>query len=167
MFCEDCGNKLPDNAKFCDACGARMDTPVYQAPLEEDAWPPPSPQQPPYASSQQTAAPRQTYAPQAKRPKLWLIIAIAVATLAGLCVGAYFLFFAAKPLLVQTAAKPTAGVAAITTEPTPVPSAVDFAATRNVSDLAGVWEGYFLYTAIGYDGMQTRRHPLRRRHAAH
>ena len=43
MFCANCGNKLPDDAKFCDACGAPVltDEPVQEAstvvePVPED-----------------------------------------------------------------------------------------------------------------------------------
>ena len=33
MFCENCGNKLPDGAKFCGGCGAKTEPvqPAYTA----------------------------------------------------------------------------------------------------------------------------------------
>lgn len=39
MFCANCGNQLPDDAKFCDACGKAVDTAkvaVETAPVESD-----------------------------------------------------------------------------------------------------------------------------------
>lgn len=47
MFCENCGNKLPEGAKFCGGCGAKTEPvqPAYTAsaepaPMRPD--PPPS-----------------------------------------------------------------------------------------------------------------------------
>ncbi len=63
MFCENCGNKLPDEAKFCGGCGAKTD-PVQPAHIavEEPALtrpvPPPvytPPTQTAYASQQPPA----------------------------------------------------------------------------------------------------------------
>lgn len=64
MFCEKCGNKLPDGAKFCGGCGAKTEPvqPTYTA-AEEPAparpvAPPPSytpPAQTAYASQQPPA----------------------------------------------------------------------------------------------------------------
>ena len=28
MFCKKCGNKLPDNAKFCNKCGQQINAPL-------------------------------------------------------------------------------------------------------------------------------------------
>ncbi len=28
MFCKNCGRELPDSAKFCGACGARVSVPA-------------------------------------------------------------------------------------------------------------------------------------------
>ncbi len=40
MFCEKCGKQLPDNAAFCDGCGARIDAPApNQTPQASDAAP--------------------------------------------------------------------------------------------------------------------------------
>ncbi|MDD4796158.1 MAG: zinc ribbon domain-containing protein [Eubacteriales bacterium] len=89
-FCIGCGAQLAPGAVFCIHCG--------------QARPP----QPAYAP------------PQAKRPKLWLIFALAAAAAAVLCVGVYFLLCAGKPLPAQTADKPAAGTAATVSEPAPV-----------------------------------------------
>ena len=40
MFCEKCGNQLPDDAKFCANCGAMVEpeetaAPVAEAPVAE------------------------------------------------------------------------------------------------------------------------------------
>ncbi len=59
MFCENCGNKLPDGAKFCGGCGAKTE-PVQPAYTAADETAPARPVPPPaYASTAQTA-----YAPQ-------------------------------------------------------------------------------------------------------
>ncbi len=57
MFCSYCGNKVPDNAKFCNKCGASLvsapvDAPVYKAP-EQPAYS--APQQPSYSAPVQPA----------------------------------------------------------------------------------------------------------------
>lgn len=36
MFCDRCGKKLPDNARFCDACGNRIQL-IYQTPAAAPA----------------------------------------------------------------------------------------------------------------------------------
>ncbi|HOO56150.1 MAG TPA: DUF4013 domain-containing protein [bacterium] len=60
MFCDKCGKPLAEGAKFCPACGRRLEKPQ------------PEPQQ--YAPPQQQYAPRQAYAqaaPQAAPPPPW------------------------------------------------------------------------------------------------
>ena len=59
MFCENCGNKLPDEAKFCGGCGAKTEPeqPAHTA-VEEPALTRPVPP-PVYTPPTQTA-----YAPQ-------------------------------------------------------------------------------------------------------
>ncbi len=57
MFCENCGNKLPEGAKFCGGCGAKTEPvqPAYTAPAEPAPMrpdPPPSV----YTSPAQTAS---------------------------------------------------------------------------------------------------------------
>ncbi|NCA98687.1 MAG: zinc ribbon domain-containing protein [Clostridia bacterium] len=71
MFCESCGNQLPDNAKFCTACGATTGRsqaapaqPAYTPPPTQPAYtPPPPPAQPAYTHSAAPAQP--AYAPMA------------------------------------------------------------------------------------------------------
>lgn len=43
MFCNNCGNQLPDGAKFCNVCGAAIQTPVSKAPVTQQ---PQVPQEP-------------------------------------------------------------------------------------------------------------------------
>ena len=59
MFCENCGNKLPDGAKFCEGCGGatKPAQPVYTAAAA------PAPPPPAYTPPVQTSPPRQAYAP--------------------------------------------------------------------------------------------------------
>ena len=35
MFCKYCGNQLPENAKFCSSCGAKVDEEVQAVKYEE------------------------------------------------------------------------------------------------------------------------------------
>ncbi len=61
MFCENCGNKLLEGAKFCGGCGAKTEPaqPVYKAAAR------PVPPPPAYAPQVQTASSyQQAYAPQ-------------------------------------------------------------------------------------------------------
>jgi hypothetical protein len=62
MFCESCGNQLPDNAKFCTACGATTGRP-QTAPAQPAYTPPPPPAQPVYNHASAPAQP--AYAPMA------------------------------------------------------------------------------------------------------
>ncbi len=57
MFCSYCGNKVPDNAKFCNSCGASLvsepvEAPVYKEP-EQPSYS--APAQPSYSAPQQYA----------------------------------------------------------------------------------------------------------------
>ena len=41
MFCQNCGHNVPDNAAFCDSCGARIEHPTQQtAPAQPAAFQP-------------------------------------------------------------------------------------------------------------------------------
>jgi hypothetical protein len=51
MFCENCGNKLPDGAKFCGGCGAKVE-PAQAAPQRPVQPPPPPVNTPPVQSAQ-------------------------------------------------------------------------------------------------------------------
>ena len=64
MYCPNCGKQNPDDAKFCESCGAP--TGVAEAPkAAPPPPPPPPPQQPVYnqPTVQQYAPPQQTYYP--------------------------------------------------------------------------------------------------------
>ncbi|MGI6616225.1 MAG: zinc ribbon domain-containing protein [Dethiobacteria bacterium] len=45
MFCEKCGSKLPENAKFCGSCGAKTVPvePAVATPVHDQPAPPPPP----------------------------------------------------------------------------------------------------------------------------
>ena len=64
MFCENCGNKLLEGAKFCGGCGARTESAQSANAAEEPA--PARPVPPAAYASPGRAAPsyQQTYAPQ-------------------------------------------------------------------------------------------------------
>lgn len=65
MFCENCGNELPDGAKFAGGCGAKTE-PVQPAYTAAEKPAPARPAPPPaYAPSAQTA-----YAPH-QPPAYW------------------------------------------------------------------------------------------------
>lgn len=68
MFCENCGAKMPDNAKFCGGCGQRVGeplkgsapvTPPPPPPQEQRAYTPPPapPQQNPFREERREANP--------------------------------------------------------------------------------------------------------------
>jgi len=147
--CTNCGATLPENTKFCVTCGKAVmpAPPVFctgcGAPIARNAA---------FCDrcgKAQTI--RQSIAPPSKKPTLWLIIVIAAAALALLCVGAYFLFFSGNQAAVQTAVELPEVTAETVTEQTVKPTAVDYAATRNASDLIGVWEGYLEYMELSGD----------------
>ena len=65
MFCEKCGNKLPDGAKFCGGCGAKTE-PVHPAYAAAEEPAPARPIPPPAYASSVRAEPsyQQAYTPQ-------------------------------------------------------------------------------------------------------
>jgi hypothetical protein len=65
MFCENCGNKLPEGAKFCGGCGAKTE-PVQPAHTATAAPVPPRPVPPPPVNTppaQTVPSYQQVYAP--------------------------------------------------------------------------------------------------------
>lgn len=162
MFCKNCGNKLSNNSTFCNVCGTKRDPEINQVFIQEDTQSVET-EQPLHPPLQQTINPQMAYVPpihtastESKKPNLWLIIAIIAAILAGLCVGAYFLFFNGKktekktpvPLSSNSSSMDSLPTNSTVTNSTKIdPSAVDFSRTQDTSDLVGVWEGYFLYTS--------------------
>jgi hypothetical protein len=78
MFCEHCGNNLPDGAKFCGACGAKME--AQPAPPAPAHYPPPA-----YAQPYPVQPPQpQAYAPPP--PPAWQAVT-------PLSVGEYLVTF--------------------------------------------------------------------------
>ena len=75
MYCYNCGKKLPDGAKFCNACGA----------AQTEAQSGPAPAQPPWQP--QYAAPQP--APQPKKKSKAGLIAAVVAAIAAMALGAF------------------------------------------------------------------------------
>ncbi len=63
MFCEDCGNKLPDDTKFCGGCGAKseFDSPAYEELVQPTSGP--TQTSPVYTSQQSYTQPIHTDAP--------------------------------------------------------------------------------------------------------
>ena len=80
MFCNNCGNQLPDGAKFCNVCGAAIQSPVSKAPVTQQ---PQVPQQPFGHQSNSTNPCPPDPAPinptPAKKKKTGLVIGIVVA----------------------------------------------------------------------------------------
>lgn len=72
MFCENCGKKLPDEAKFCNGCGTKILTenpankkseqPAVNNLPPANSTPPQNPPQQSY-TQKQTYTPQQTYIP--------------------------------------------------------------------------------------------------------
>ena len=68
MFCEKCGSKLPENAKFCAGCGAKAELaqPMASQPQAQYAPPAPTYQASPVRESSpqvRTYAPTPAYSP--------------------------------------------------------------------------------------------------------
>ena len=110
MFCYKCGTKLPDDAKFCQNCGAQVQTgvagpppvprseapapqpvqqPVQQPEVKIPPTPPvppaPQPQPRPYAGPY-GAQPPQAYPPKKQKLPNWAIPVIVVGAVVGLVV---------------------------------------------------------------------------------
>lgn len=67
MFCSNCGNNLPNNAKFCDGCGTAMGEEAAAAyPLPT---PTTTPKQNPYTTPHQSAYTPPTYTPPPAAPQ--------------------------------------------------------------------------------------------------
>lgn len=99
MFCTNCGRQLPDDALFCEGCGARQEGAQPQAPQPAPTQvlgQPPAPQRPPAtqpAQPTQPPAPRPPRKPLPRWSKVLLIVvgALVVALVAlKLILGALF-----------------------------------------------------------------------------
>jgi hypothetical protein len=98
MFCSKCGNPLPDDAKFCSACGATVsivqeDSPVPQQPagISDETENIQTPKPAPFMEAQNLAAQTSGAAASGKKSKKGLII--------GLSVGIAILLIAATAVV--------------------------------------------------------------------
>ncbi|MBQ3202523.1 MAG: zinc-ribbon domain-containing protein [Clostridia bacterium] len=90
MFCNKCGNPIPDGSAFCPACGNKIEVaPVAPAPVVEA---PVAPVQPVYAAP---VAPQP--APK-KKPNVLLIVIIAIVAVLAVAAALLFLTDAGKEL---------------------------------------------------------------------
>lgn len=75
MFCEHCGNMLPDRAKFCDSCGAPVKKQEPQQPIyESPSYEAPSYEAPSYPQPYNQVQPYDT--PRQPRPSVSFVDAI-------------------------------------------------------------------------------------------
>lgn len=95
MFCESCGNQLPDNAKFCTACGATTGR-TQAAPAQPANTPPPAPAQPAYNPPPQ-AQPVYSHASAPAQPAYAPMAALDAPLGVGQYIGMFFLL--AIPIL--------------------------------------------------------------------
>lgn len=95
MFCESCGNQLPDNAKFCTACGATTGR-TQAAPAQPANTPPPAPAQPAYNPPPQ-AQPVYSHASAPAQPAYAPMAALDAPLGVGQFIGMFFLL--AVPIL--------------------------------------------------------------------
>ena len=105
MFCNKCGNPIPDGSAFCPACGNKIEVapvapaPVVEAPVAAPATPAPvveapaAPVQPVYAAP---VAPQP--APKKKKNPTLLIVIIAIVALLAVAAALLFLTDAGKEL---------------------------------------------------------------------
>ena len=86
MFCSKCGNHLPDDAKFCSACGApviaaQKDSPVPQGPagVTDETGKVPAPKPEPFKQTQNCSAPTSGGAAvSGKKSKKGLVIGLSI-----------------------------------------------------------------------------------------
>ena len=76
MYCSNCGKELPDNAKFCNNCGAQ------QGAAQPAAAPRPQPAPPPPPQGQYPTQPEPTTPVPNGKKKTWGIILLVLGALA-------------------------------------------------------------------------------------
>ena len=82
MFCNQCGQKNPDNLIFCSNCGARLPIPVMR-PVQPVYEQTPVPRQPVYEHPM-----RQTLQEPKKNGGLkWLVFLVILVVVAAICIG--------------------------------------------------------------------------------
>ena len=82
MFCNQCGQKNPDNLIFCSNCGARLPLPVMR-PVQPVYEQTPAPRQPVYEHPMQ-----QTLQEPKKNGGLkWLVFLVILVVVAAICIG--------------------------------------------------------------------------------
>ncbi len=141
QYCIKCGNMTKGN-RFCSFCGADQQPSTAWAPTEY--IPPHS-----AAGASQSSVPTHIH-----KPILGLVAIITAAVVVVVCTASYFLFFSGESTKIpSTIAVPASTTeAAITEAAENIPAeAVDYAATRDVADLVGVWAGTLEYTEISGD----------------
>ncbi|MCR5673808.1 MAG: zinc-ribbon domain-containing protein [Lachnospiraceae bacterium] len=98
MFCENCGAKLEDDAKFCTECGTPIEYEEASAPAPQAPQPvaqpqpavrPQTVQQPGYPPVQ--PQPMQPRTAQKKSPLIPILIAVGVVLVIAIGVGAFFI----------------------------------------------------------------------------
>lgn len=72
-YCERCGNRLEDSARFCESCGAKQPDPAVPASSVPDTIPSP--------------APAATTVTSPSRRRLFVIVGVVVAIVLAVCVG--------------------------------------------------------------------------------
>ena len=157
MFCKNCGNQLINGNRYCSFCGADQQLAASSVPADYTTSQPlpmkqqtvnrpvnpPMYQQPPMSQKPQ----------KPQKPVLVIVAIITAVVVVVVCTASYFLFFAVKPTDQKESdlskSKETAEAVAEVTKKTNAD--VDYAATRDVADLVGVWEGELEYTEISGD----------------
>ncbi len=103
MFCQNCGNEMPGDSRFCPSCGARQDSPVNSSPVHIDprqsgnSMQTPRPAQAPYPNGgqgpyrDQYQRPYVDPATQQKRNKTMLMV-VGIALLAVFIIGILSIF---------------------------------------------------------------------------
>lgn len=88
MYCNKCGNELPEGASFCTACGSQLNLTTNSTPVSGSySQPQPSP-----SSAESTKKPKR----KASFLKVLVVILLVVALLSGVTVLSYFTFLPAK-----------------------------------------------------------------------